>query len=303
MVNQLPLPAGQPFTVAFAAGCGYTRRMLQGKSFQIIYPNVYACADLELTPLIMTQAALLATPEGCVASHHSGLLLYGVSVGDDLDPHLSTLAAEPVRIRGITVHRLKHMPSTVVRRWPVLEPDLCVSTASTTLSLVDVTIAMDWLYRLQITTPETLAEFLASHHGAGVRRARRAALLSRPGSESPRESYLRVMLELAGLPPLECNLTFGDSHEAFARLDLSWPQWLIAIEYDGRQHGLSLAQRERDIRRRERMERLGWVFIVVTAAQLRRPRDVVIRVREALRARQGWAPLPTFTTEWRALFE
>jgi hypothetical protein len=145
--------------------------------------------------------------------------------------------------------------------------------------------------------------FLFQHHGAGVRKARRACALSRLGSESPRESYVRGMLELAGMPPLECNLSYGDESQFLARVDLSWRTWKIAIEYDGRQHALSMAQRERDIHRRELMERLGWTFIIVTAAQLRRPRAIVIRVREALRRRQGWAPLPDFSTEWSALFE
>ncbi|MET0929497.1 MAG: hypothetical protein ABWX74_08260, partial [Aeromicrobium sp.] len=152
-------------------------------------------------------------------------------------------------------------------------------------------------------TPGRLDHFLHHHHGNGVRKARRALHLASPRSESPRETLVRLVLELAGLPPLEVNASYGDESGVIARVDLSWRRWKIAIEYDGRQHGLSLAQRERDVRRREQMERLGWVFIIVTASQLARPRDIVLRVRAVLESRQGWAPVPRFDDAWCSLFE
>lgn len=86
----------------------------------------------------MVQAALLAAPDHCAASHHSGLLLYGIEVGEDLTPHLPTLNPEPIRIRGITTHRLTTMSIRIVDRWRLLSPELCLSTAATKLSLADV---------------------------------------------------------------------------------------------------------------------------------------------------------------------
>ena len=298
-----PLPDDRPFTLEWAERHGHTRRELQSRKYQIIFPRVYAVATLEHTPTMLVQAALLATPSHCAASHHSGLLLYGIAVGEDLMPHVATLDPQPIRVRGITTHRLAMMSTRVVDGWRVLSPELCLSTAATKLSLVDLAIAADAFYERKLVTPGRLEHFLHHHHGAGVRKARRAAHLSRKGSESPRETYVRVMLELAGLPALECNVSYGDDDGFIARLDLSWSRWKIAIEYDGRQHGLSLAQRERDVRRRERMERLGWVFIIVTAAQLASPRDIVLRVCEVLAARRGWPTIPRFDDEWCSLFE
>lgn len=302
-MNRPPLPVDRPFTLTEATHLGYTRRMLQGRGFQIVLPTVYAVATLELTPRLMTHAALLAAPSHCVASHHSALALYGIEVGEDLLPHLSTLQPEPVRIRGVTTHRLRTMSSRTVDGLPALSPELALSTSATLLSLTDLVIAVDGLYQRRLVTPDRLDHFLHHHHGAGVRKARRALHLASPSSESPRETLVRLMLELAGMPPLEVNRSYGDEGGVIARLDLSWQRWKIAIEYDGSQHGTSLRQREADVRRRERMERLGWVFIVVTAAQLSRPRQIVLRVRDVLETRQGWAPVPRFDDEWRALFE
>jgi hypothetical protein len=298
-----PLPTDRPFTLAWAVGRGYTRRMLQNGGLQIIHPTVYAVATLELTPRIMIRAALLAAPDHCAASHQSALRLYGIEVGEDLLPHLATLSPEPVRLRGVTTHRLKTMRTREVDGTRVVSPELALSTAGTQLSLLDLVIAADGLYQRRLARPGPLLTFLLQHHGAGVRKTRRAVGLARVGSESPRETHVRLMIELAGLPPLDVNRSYGDENGVIARLDLSWQRWKIAIEYDGRQHGLSLAQRERDVRRREQMERLGWVFIVVTAAQLERPRDVVLRARAVLEQRQGWAPVPRFDDEWCALFE
>lgn len=295
------LPDDRPFSLTEAQHLGYTRRMLQGRRVQIVMPTVYAAAALELTPRHLIDAALLAAPQHCAASHHSALRLYGIDVGADLLPHLSTTSPEPVRIRGVSTHRLSAMSTRDFGGRRVVSPELAVSTSATVLSLTDLVVAIDGVYFRRLVTPDRLDHFLHHHHGHGVRKARRALAMASPASESARETRVRLMVELAGLPPLEVNVSYGDDDGFVARIDLSWRRWKIAIEYDGRQHGLSLAQRERDIQRRERMERLGWVFIVVTAAQLSRPRDIVLRVRAALEARQG--PVPTFDEEWCALFE
>lgn len=80
-----------------------------------------------------------------------------------------------------------------------------------------------------------------------------------------------------------------DEYGFVARLDTSWPEFKVVLEYDGRDHALE-DRRGRDLDRREALRRLGWEVIVVTARQVyRRPQWVVARVREALLAR-GWRP-------------
>jgi very-short-patch-repair endonuclease len=60
-------------------------------------------------------------------------------------------------------------------------------------------------------------------------------------------------------------------------------QLMVAAEYDGEQHRLDRRQYTRDIRRREELERLGW--LVVRATVTDRPADIVGRVRDALEFR------------------
>jgi very-short-patch-repair endonuclease len=55
------------------------------------------------------------------------------------------------------------------------------------------------------------------------------------------------------------------------------------VEYDGEQHRVDRWQYIKDIRRREELERLGWIVIRVVAGD--RPADIVRRVRDALASR------------------
>ncbi len=74
-----------------------------------------------------------------------------------------------------------------------------------------------------------------------------------------------------------------------AVIDLAYPDWLIAIEYEGEHHLTDPAQWAKDIRRHELLESLGWIVIRVTKTDLRGGgRALVRRVRAAL-ARRGIA--------------
>lgn len=71
-----------------------------------------------------------------------------------------------------------------------------------------------------------------------------------------------------------------------ARPDLCYPNLKIAIEYDGQHHLLDIRQWRRDIRRRENLERDGWLLRVVTAHDLlHAPTTVVARISQDLRTR------------------
>ncbi|MEO6471228.1 MAG: hypothetical protein ABIR57_05135 [Aeromicrobium sp.] len=301
-----PLPAElllRPFTAAEARDLKITAKVLRGSRFLRLFPRVYVQRDLELTPVILVQAALLATGEHAAASHESGLAVWGADIGNRGTVHLSTRRRSPTRIGGITMHRGNQLEvAHVACGCRVLSPERCLVDASTRRSMPDLVTAGDWLIRNQHMTRSSFLTFVTDRHFDGVVRARRIAELLDDCSESPRESLVRMILELSGLPRPICNRTYGDAHEPFARPDMSYPEWKVAIEYDGRQHGLSLSQRTRDVWRRERMERIGWTFIVVTAADLRRPREIVNRVHAALCEHGFGGPKPAFPSEWTQAF-
>lgn len=299
---QTPIPAelrALPFTRAQAIALGLTARMLQGTRFKRLFPQVYCCADLTLDDAMWAFAGLLSVGRHAAASHESGLAVWGVDIGTYSTVHLSTRKHSPTRIAGIRMHRHYELGSIhTVKGCRVLGPERCLVDTSIHRSIGDLVIAGDWLIRNGHMTQESFLVFVHEHHFDGVQRARQVAQLIEVGSESPRESLVRLILELAGLPRPACNFTYGDEHEAFARPDMSYPTWFVAIEYDGRQHGISLSQRVHDVWRREQMERLGWTFIVVTAADIHRPQEIVRRVHRALVDHGYSGPVPEFPTDW-----
>ena len=102
-----------------------------------------------------------------------------------------------------------------------------------------------------------------------------------PGAESPRESYLRLLLIDAGLPRPQTQIpVLGTNGIPVAYLDLGWEEHLVGVEYDGDHHRTDRRQYVKDIRRLEMLERMGWIVVRVVAED--GPSRILRRVREAL---------------------
>jgi hypothetical protein len=76
------------------------------------------------------------------------------------------------------------------------------------------------------------------HRGCrGLRQLETVLEVVDPGAQSPRESYLRLLLIEAGLPrPLTQTPVFGADGLPIAYLDMGWPDLMVAVEYDGDHH-------------------------------------------------------------------
>ena len=122
----------------------------------------------------------------------------------------------------------------------------------------------------------------------GNKRARSLIDMMDGGAESPKESWLRLVLISAGLPPPTTQIKVSDG-PFVAYLDMGWETPMVAVEYDGDHHRLDRNQYVKDIRRAEILERLGWHVIRVIKED--RPHAIVERVARALTQR-GYTPLP-----------
>jgi hypothetical protein len=122
----------------------------------------------------------------------------------------------------------------------------------------------------------------------GLRRLRRTLELVDGGAESPYESLTRLLLVRSGFPPPETQVEVRDEFgRIFARLDMGWTRWKVAVEYDGKLHWLDSRQRAWDIDRMALLEAAGWVVIRVSAGMLSREVVIIDRVAAALAA-HGW---------------
>ncbi len=98
----------------------------------------------------------------------------------------------------------------------------------------------------------------------------------------------RLALIRAGLPAPHTQIEVRNAvGRVFARLDMGWPEWKVAVEYDGAQHWTDARQRAWDIDRWAELEAAGWSVIRVSGAMFARRDPIIDRVCSALRAR-GW---------------
>jgi hypothetical protein len=174
----------------------------------------------------------------------------------------------------------------VVNGMPVTSPARTAFDLGRRGSLGAAVAQLDSLSRATGIKPADV-ELLASRHRGvrGLRRLETVLSLVDPGAESPKETWLRLVLRFAdGLPPPQTQIeVVDDDGFLLARLDLGWPDLMVAVEYDGDQHPTDRRQYVRDVRRLEMLERLGWLIVRVIKEDS--AADVVRRVRAALNSR------------------
>lgn len=145
--------------------------------------------------------------------------------------------------------------------------------------------------RRPFVTVPALVDRAGQSRCRGIRRARLLLSSVREGSDSPRETELRLALLRHGLPEPDLGVRISDRAGRFvAFADMYYPQWGVVVEYDGDQHRLDPKQYDRDITRIDALIALDLAVVRVRDPQLRHDAaEAVARVRTALR-RRGWRP-------------
>jgi very-short-patch-repair endonuclease len=123
----------------------------------------------------------------------------------------------------------------------------------------------------------------------GVRCCRTAVDMMDAGSQSPKETWLRLLLIRAGFPRPQTQIPLYEYGAPVAHLDMGWRSIRVAAEYDGDQHRTDRAVYVKDMRRAELIDRLGWLNVRVVKED--REIDIIGRVRDAWarREREGMA--------------
>jgi very-short-patch-repair endonuclease len=228
-------------------------------------------------------------------SHGTALILRGAPTPADWDEaiHVSGIRPRnPARSKGVASHRLAPRAAAfrLVGGLRVEQPVRAWVQASHHLSDVELIVAADHLVasRRRLATIEELRA-----EAAHMRGLRLQVLLDRvrEGSESSRETKLRLELVDAGLPEPELAYElYAPSGTFIARLDGAYPAFRVAVEYDGRQHAENPAQFARDADRWREIGDAGWQLVRVLNRHFDPdPALAVDLVRRAL-LRAGWRP-------------
>jgi hypothetical protein len=170
------------------------------------------------------------------------------------------------RTAGVLGHRSVNTPVVSVRGFPITEPTRLFLELACILSLDELIIAGDGLVRRKRppTTLESLSKLLANRDARGVRLARAALREVRPGTDSPMETRLRLLITRAGLPEPVIGHTIRDRNSGFVGTpDLAYVDERIAIEYEGSVHRDDPRVFREDILRRELTQEADWYVIRV----------------------------------------
>lgn len=205
-----------------------------------------------------------------------------------------------LRRTGVTGHRTKMRDDEVV-----FENGLWLTTRKRTwldcarrMSVEELVVVADHLIRIPrpefegrsepFCTLEELAYLLERHKGTpGIPKARDALQMARVGSDSAPETRLRLALTRAGLPEPELNVEVSLSDDVVRVPDQSFPEYKVAVEYDGGTHS-TLEQVQRDVAREEDYAAAGWIQVRITNRHMANDaRAAVTKVRNAL-LQNGW---------------
>lgn len=235
-------------------------------------------------------------PPDAFFSHGTAALLLGLPVPARLARlrplHVGFVApARALVARGISGHSISVGPDDLVDQGPLrlTGPARTWLDLARLLTLGELVAVGDHLLRREspLVTAGELADAVEKYPSrSGIKRARTALPLLRARSESPRESVLRVIIVLAGLPEPECNYNiFDDAGRFLARGDLVYPEYKLLLEYQGDHHRTDRAQWRSDIRRVGRLEDNGWQVLQFTDDDLHDPAALVERIARRLRSR------------------
>lgn len=290
-----PLPPeleGNPFTVAEARSSGVSRRRTRAADLRTPFRGVRVPAG-EITLLTACRGRLLALSEGAVISHITAARLHGMP----LPPALARARVVHVSVstgtrapegRNTAGHQVALSPTDVDSRHGILgtTPERTFCDLAGMLSLAQLVTVGDYLLRRRVVSRATLAAAVDAYPGRRGNALRHRALeLLDERSESPKESELRVLLVEAAFPCPISNARVRDARGRFvARVDLSYPDLKIAIEYEG-DHHRDKAQWRADLARRRRLEALGWIYLSVTQDDLTNPSALLADLTAALHNR------------------
>jgi very-short-patch-repair endonuclease len=272
----------QPFTGSEALAAGELNRYELRRYFRAIMPNVYIDKRVQPSLRQRTTGAWLWSRREAVIAGAAASAMHGSKWVDD---------NVPVEL----IWRNARPPQGVVTR-----DDLLLDGEFQTLSGMRATTpertafdigrrgtigravaALDALGAATDFKMRDVQEIARNHrHTRGLRQLQKVLDLVDAGAQSPKETWLRLLLINSGFPRPRTQIpVLGADGFPQYFLDMGWENIMLAVEYDGGQHWTDPCQYAHDVERQEYVGRLGWTVIRVVGRH--RAEDVVRRVQRA----------------------
>ncbi|MBB4736411.1 hypothetical protein HDA30_001919 [Micrococcus cohnii] len=305
MPRPRPLPdhlLGSAFTTAELTATGLPAGRVRAADLERVCRGVHVpvgCHPQEERSVVAAVARLV----GGAISHVTAARLWGMPLPLRLeqDPrlHLSVDRARRSHtsaLPGVMVHRRPvpdadvvtvggYLVTTVERTWRDVAALLRPHELEHLVAAADWAVQPRWTpsgRRPALTSVALLRRGVErSRRFVGRAMCRQALGLARVGADSPPETFVRLALVDAGLPEPDLQVSLDPADPWAPRVDLAYPQWRLAIQYDGAAHR-DADQQARDARRDGYGQERGWMTLRVTSADRA---DGYARVIRAVRRR------------------
>ncbi|MFV8049773.1 hypothetical protein [Mycobacterium sp. 48b] len=254
---------------------------------QRIFPDIYVRGEATLRD--RTIGAWLWSGRRAVIAGAAASALHGAAyVNADIPIELIWRNGRPPH--GLIVRNETYADDEITRvaGLPVTTPARTVFDLGRHLPRDEAVARIDALaWTLQVRVDDVVP-LIDRYPGARGSRALRIALpLVDAGADSPRETWLRLQLTDAGMPPEQTQITVIHDRRRIAIIDMGWEKYGVGVNYDGIFHQSDRRRYVQDQKTMRKLEALGWIVIRVIAED--DIVDVLTRVERALRSR-GWHP-------------
>lgn len=266
----------EPFIGTEALTTGAVNRYQLSRYYRTILPNIYVEKRTAVALRQRSAAAWLWSGRNSVIAGAAASALHGAKwVDGDVPIELISTKTKPPE-KVITRQDLIYEGEvTLINGLPVTSVERTAFDLGRRGSIGEAVARLDALARATGVKADDVLT-LASHHRhtRGLRQLERALDLFDPGGQSPKETWLRLMLIDAGFPRPQTQIPVlaPDGYPRYF-LDMGWEDLMLAVEYEGVQHADQLGY---DITRADYIARVGWTHVRVAAGH-RRP-AIIARV-------------------------
>ncbi len=270
------------FIAGEALAAGHVTRYSLAVDYCRLLPGVYAPKRGHLSLDDRIKAAWLWSRRRGVISGWAASALHGAKWVDPNTPIELNLAHNKSP-SGVVTRRDNVTDDEITHRL-----GMAVTTAERTAfdlarrgSLDSAVARLDALARATHFKSDDVVALADEHRKVrGRRRVPDVLAMVDEGAQSPKETWLRLLLVEAGFPRPRTQIPVcaPDGYPLYY-LDMGWPEFKVAVEYDGEQHRTDTGQYRGDVTRSEYIEALGWRRIRVLAGH--RGPDIVRRVARA----------------------
>jgi hypothetical protein len=257
-----------------------TKGQLRWK-YRAIYPNVYVPRAAEPSIRTSAEGAWLWSGRRGVITGRAAAVLHGALWVDD-DTPVELIWENDHPPAGIITRDERFSCEEVVeiQGMAVATPQRSALDLGRYLTRRLAVAHLDALARATGLTKEHVLPLAARYKGArGVRRCRQALDLMDDGAQSPKETWLRLLLIDAGFPRPQTQIPDYDAEYGWAYIDMGWEDLKIGVEYDGDQHRTDRRRFVRDIDKLKMLQRRGW--IIVRVIKEHHPVEIISWVRDA----------------------